>query len=274
MSETPVTVRAAARPRLCHLEHVMGMPIAIEVCDDGPATEAVERAYRWLLYVDATFSTYRADSDISRLNRGEIDLAGAQPAVARVLAQCEALQERTNGFFDVRLGSDESQIDPSGLVKGWAIKGAGRVLDEAGLRRYSINAGGDVLVRGHPDDASSWRVGIQHPRDRLSVAAVLAVRDAAVATSGTYARGAHIVDPHTGTPPEGILSVTVLGPDIALADAYATAAFAMGPRGAEWCLGLEGYGAMVILEDDTVLCTPGFTRHRVDEAAMDGIGAA
>ena len=103
-----------------------------------------------------------------------------------------------------------------------------------------------------------WRVGIQHPLERDRIAAVVETRDLAVATSGTYERGEHVFDPHTRRPPTGVLSVTITGPDLATADAYATAAFAMGTRGAQWTATLDGYEAMTILADGRVLLTPGF----------------
>ncbi|MEA2297392.1 MAG: FAD:protein transferase [Solirubrobacteraceae bacterium] len=257
------------------VEHIMGMPIIVEVCDPEVDEQAVERAFAWLRFVDATFSTYRPDSEVSRLNRGEIGLDEAHAAVRSVLGRCERLRELTGGYFDVRapyLGPGTApaagrggpgSIDPSGLVKGWSVLGAGRLLDRAGARNYAINAGGDVLLRGHPPGTDGWRVGIQHPRRRDQIAMVLSVADAAVATSGAYERGEHIVDPHTGRPPDGVLSVTVVGPDLASADAYATAAYAMGPDGAGWCAGLDGYEAIVMRTDDTVLTTPGLDRLRV-----------
>jgi thiamine biosynthesis lipoprotein len=103
-----------------------------------------------------------------------------------------------------------------------------------------------------------WRVGIQHPLERDRVAAVVQARDLAIATSGAYERGEHVIDPHTRRPPTDVLSVTVTGPDLATADAYATAAFAMGSRGGRWTAGLSGYESMVILADGRVLSTPGF----------------
>jgi thiamine biosynthesis lipoprotein len=129
------------------------------------------------------------------------------------------------------------------------------------VRNYAINAGGDVRLSGGalPDD--SWRVGIQHPLIRHSIAAVVELREGAVATSGTYERGEHVFDPHTRRPPEGVLSVTIAGPDLGVADAYATAAFAMGPeRGPAWTARLRGYEAMTILADESVLFTSGFPR--------------
>jgi hypothetical protein len=95
-----------------------------------------------------------------------------------------------------------------------------------------------------------------------ALAAVVAGNDIAVATSGEYERGRHILDPRTGEPPSGLLSVTVVGPDLATADAYATAIFAMGAAGPEWALGLTGYEALCITDQHSVLSTPGFARFR------------
>ncbi len=253
----------------------MGMPISVDVCDASVADAAVDRVYEWLRFVDATFSTYREDSEISRLNRGELALADAHPAVRSVLGRCERLRDETGGYFDARVdtgvlagpgapsaGWGAAAVDPTGLVKGWSIAGAARLLEQAGARNYCVDAGGDVHVGGRSWEGTPWRVGIQHPRIRDRVAAVLVASDVGVATSGAYERGAHIVDPHTGATPEGVLSVTVVGPDVASADAYATAAYAMGPAGAEWCAGLRRYAAMVILDDDTVLSTAGMRRYR------------
>jgi thiamine biosynthesis lipoprotein len=249
----------------------MGMPVGVDVCDPDVADDAVDRVYEWLRFVDATFSTYREDSEISRLNRGELALADAHPAVRSVLRRCARLRARTGGYFDIRAGgprgagaSGSGPVDPSGLVKGWSIAGAARLLERAGARNYCVNAGGDLRVGGVSWEGTPWRVGIQHPRIRDRVAAVLATSDVGIATSGSYERGSHIVNPHTGEPPQGVLSVTVVGPDVAQADVYATAAYAMGRMGAQWCAGLPGYAALVILDDDTVLSTPGMERYRVD----------
>ena len=200
--------------------------------------------------MDAAFSTYRADSEISRIARGELDPAGARPMVREVLARCEALRAETGGYFDARAGGP---LDPSGLVKGWAVQRAAALLEAAGSRDFCVDAGGDLVLRGGP-----WRVGIRHPRRRRRLAAVVTAGDLAVATSGAYERGAHILDPHTGRPPSGVMSVTVAGPDLATADAYATAAFAMGRRGPAWTATLDGYEAMTILAPGRVLTTPGF----------------
>jgi FAD:protein FMN transferase len=188
----------------------MGMPVRVEGDIDAA------RVFAWLRWVDATFSTYRADSEISRLDRGELD--DPHPLVREVLARCEALRRETGGYFDARASG---RLDPSGYVKGWAVERAAAW----GRGRCMIDAGGDVVLRG------SWRVGIRHPHERDKLAAAITVSDCGVATSGAYERGPHVLDPRTGRPATGLSSVTVVGRDLGTADAYATAAFAAGdPR--------------------------------------------
>jgi FAD:protein FMN transferase len=230
----------------------MGMPVVIEV--GGPLADgAIDEAFSWLRWVDATFSTYRPGSEICRIERGELRYEDADPLVREVLGRCDELRTLTRGFFDARAGG---RLDPSGLVKGWAVDRAAAILERAGADRYCVNAGGDVLVRGGP-----WRVGIRHPRRADRLASVLELDAGAVATSASYERGAHIVDPHSGRPPRGILSVTVLGAELATADAFATAAYAMGRRAPVWTASLAGCEAMTILESERVLVTPGLLRH-------------
>jgi thiamine biosynthesis lipoprotein len=250
----------AASTGTLRVEHVMGMPIVVDLRDDL-GEDPVEELFEWLRLVDAVFSTYKADSDISRLNRGEIDLDAAHPDVREVLARCDELRLETGGYFDVRAASPASGVDPSGLVKGWSVERGASILERAGGSSFAISAGGDIVVRGGALPDSCWRIGIEHPKRQDAVAQVVELADASVATSGTYARGEHVLDPHTGRPSEGLLSVTVVGPDLGTADAYATAAFAMGARGPHWTARLpRGYEAMSILADETVLFTPGFPR--------------
>jgi thiamine biosynthesis lipoprotein len=235
------------------------MPIVVDLRDEPADEQALDQLFDWLCLVDATFSTYKGDSEISRLNRGELVLADATSDVQEVLARCDELREETSGYFDARF--DGGSVDPSGLVKGWSVDRAAAILNDAGLRNYAINAGGDIRLRGGALPDTVWRVGIQHPGVREGVAAIVEGDDLAVATSGEYARGQHVLDPHTGRPPSGVLSVTITGPDLATADAYATAAFAMGAeRAPAWTARLRGYEAMTILADERVLSTPGFPR--------------
>jgi thiamine biosynthesis lipoprotein len=232
------------------VEHVMGMAVAIDVRDEIPSG-AVEQTVAWFRHVDRVFSPYRSDSEISRIARRTSTRQMTSPVVQEVLAQCDRLRALTAGFFDTRA---TGRLDPSGFVKGWAVERAVELLERAGATRLAVNAGGDAVVRG----GVPWRVGIQHPIEREQLAAVIEVRDAAIATSGAYERGIHIINPHNKRPAEGLLSVTVLGPDLGFADAYATAAFAMGRAAPQWLATVEGYEAMAILQDERVVCTPGF----------------
>jgi len=233
---------------MIRVEQIMGMPIVVE--SDDASQETVEQVFDWFRWIDATFSTYKADSEVSRIARGELAVEDAHPLVREVLARCDELRKETDGYFDAHAGGE---LDPSGLVKGWSVDRAVEILESAGVQDLAVNAGGDMRVRGR-----AWRVGIQHPLDRQAVAAVVESDDLAIATSGAYARGEHVLNPHTGRAPGDVLSVTVTGPDLATADAYATAAFAMGKRGPHWTARLRGYEAMTILADRTVLTTPKF----------------
>jgi len=236
------------------VEHVMGTAIGVEVRDRSVSEGVLDSVYGWLRYVDARFSTCRSDSDISRLRRGELALDECAAEVGEVLERCEVLRGETNGFFDARY--KDAGVDPTGLVKGWAVDFAGELLRRSGVESFCVNAGGDVLVGGGQEP---WRVGIQHPflRDRL--AAVVEGHDLAVATSGTYERGDHILDPHTHAAASGpLVALTVVGPDLATTDAYATAAIAMGAGdGIEWLAAQPGYCGFAIGADLTTTRTPG-----------------
>ncbi|MEA2286135.1 MAG: FAD:protein transferase [Solirubrobacteraceae bacterium] len=243
------------------VEEVMGIPVGIDVRATGAGEQAIDRAFARLRAIDAAFSTYRRASDISRIGRGTLALADAHPDVRAVLARCDGLRAQTGGWFDVAAAG---RLDPAAFVKGWAVDEAARILVAAGARSLCIHAGGDVRVLGERAAGRPWRIGVQHPLRRDRVAAVLEARDLAVATSGAYERGPHVIDPHTGRPPDGVLSVTVAGPDLGTADAYATAAFAMGLDGPVWTATLEGFEALTILADGRVLSTPGMARLRGD----------
>ena len=248
---------ALADPGIRRVEQIMGMPIVVDVRDEDVDDAAIDEMLDWLRCVDATFSTYSEQSEITRLNRGELALADADPELRVVLARCEELRVETRGYFDVRAASPEL-VDPSGLVKGWSVDRAAAILEAHGARNFAVSAGGDIVLRGRAIPQLAWRVGVQHPLERGEVAAVVEANDLAIATSGEYARGQHVLDPHTRRPPHGILSVTITGPELATADAYATAAFAMGEAAPAWTARLDGYEALTILADGTVFRTPGF----------------
>ncbi|HZQ84907.1 MAG TPA: FAD:protein FMN transferase [Acidimicrobiales bacterium] len=239
--------------------HVMGMAVSIDIRADPPdlgtLEGAVARVGEWLEWVDGVFSTYKDGSDVSRIDRGELDVAGAAPEVAEVLALGERFRAATAGYFDVRAAG---RLDPSGVVKGWAVERASALLAEAGFADHAVNAGGDIRARGRPEPGRRWRVGIAHPHVQGGLVAVAEVHEGAVATSGTAERGAHVVDPHTGRAALELASVTVVGAELVSTDVFATAALAMGAGAPAWLAGLEGYEAFVVGADMGTWQTPGF----------------
>jgi FAD:protein FMN transferase len=253
----------ATRHGLHRVEAVMGIPVGIDVRDDGVDPAALERAFAHLHAVDAAFSTHRPDSDVGRIAAGTLAPRDARPEVRAVLARCEVLRRATEGRFDVRA---TGRLDPSGFVKGWAVDGAVAILRAAGARNLCVHAGGDIRVAGERAPGLPWRIGVQYPLERRRVAAVLhaPAGGLSVATSGAYERGEHIIDPRTGRPPRGVLSVTIAGPDLGPADAYATAAFAMGADGPAWTATLRGHAALTILAGGRVLSTRGMAGLRAD----------
>jgi thiamine biosynthesis lipoprotein len=231
----------------------MGTVVSFDV--PGWADQVLRRAVQWLHWVDATFSPYRDDSDVSRFGRGSVTLAECAPELAEVLAACAEISAVSGGYFTVRPGG---RFDPSGYVKGWAIERAAAMLTAAGSAEHSVNGGGDIQCVGDRGPGQPWRVGIAHPLRPGSLALVVSGHDFAVATSGVAERGAHIVNPHTGQPAIGLASITVVGAKLAATDAYATAAFAMGPAGRDWVESQDGYEAFAVTPGGEAWQTSGF----------------
>jgi thiamine biosynthesis lipoprotein len=246
------------------VEQIMGMPISVHVrgprVDEAEVGAAVAAVFADLRAVDATFSTYREDSEISRLLRGELDLAACSNDVREVAALCEEARQRTGGAFDANLpGADGlTSFDPTGLVKGWAAERAARHLDALHDHAYCLNAGGDVVVGGHGGDAAPWRVGVERPFHPDQLVAVLELTHGAVATSGRAQRGLHLVDPATGEPARDLHSVTVTGPSLLWADVLATAAYVLGPGAFDLLAAEEGYEAIVVDGAGEVSSTAGY----------------
>jgi thiamine biosynthesis lipoprotein len=233
----------------------MGTVASLDLRGAGDHAAAVAAVVAWLEHVDAAFSTYRADSEVSRFARGELSEADLSPDGRHVLEVCRAVRARSGGAFDAEA---RGGYDPSAYVKGWSGQRAVALLEGSGVADFFLSIGGDVVVRGGAEPGGFWRVGVQHPTERAAVAAVLGARDLAVATSGLYERGGHITDARTGLAPSGVTSVTVCGPDLGLADAYSTAAFALGEAGPPWLADVPGYESFTITADGRTIATPGF----------------
>ncbi|MFD7709915.1 FAD:protein FMN transferase [Streptomyces sp. NPDC059785] len=239
----------------------MGTVFSFDVRGGEPEAvrAALEEAVAGLHHVDRVFSTYRDDSQISRLARGELTAAECDPEVAEVLALGAEAERLSDGWFSTTY---EGVLDPTGIVKGWAAERAARHLATAGASGVSVNGGGDVQLYGAPGPHRPWRIGVSDPQRPGALAAVVSaagVSRLAVATSGTAERGAHIVDPRTGrSAVTDLVAVTVVGPRLTWADAWATAAFAMGSRQAlQWLESLPDVEALLITAGSEVRCTGG-----------------
>lgn len=236
----------------------MGMPITVEVVDE-PATKAdLNAVYDYLIQVDKRYSTYKPESEISRINAG-LPESEWSDEMKQVLEMCAETRRQTKGYFEI---AREGKRDPSGLVKGWAIHNAAKLLADRGFHNYYVEAGGDIQVSGHNAKGQPWSVGIRNPFNRDEIVKSVAVTTEGVATSGTYIRGQHIYDPHQpGKEINDVASLTVVGPNIYEADRFATAAFAMGANGIEFIEsrpGLEGY---MINDKGIATLTTGFERY-------------
>ncbi len=247
---TPATAR--------YVEHVMGMPISLALrgrhTDDVAATGAWAEVMATLRDVDRVFSTYRSDSAVSRLGRGEIGLEECPPEVAEVVRLGAAAERDSGGAFSIRLpgGNGATVLDPSGVVKGWAVERAAAALCALPGTDFCLSAGGDMTCRTLDPAAPPWRVGIEDPADPRRIRAVVPVFTGAVATSGTAHRGQHLVDARTGRPPEGVASVTVVTASLTRADIDATAAYAQGREAARWLETRPGRSGLVVWEDGTL----------------------
>jgi thiamine biosynthesis lipoprotein len=257
--------RAATGVAQLRVEHIMGTAIVIDVRDNEAGgrslDRAIEAAFEHFRGVDRRFSTYLDDSEVCRLNRGELAPDELSAELREVLEMCEQARLVSDGYFDIRAHRHDGTIDPSGLVKGWSVESAAHILESVGAANFTINAAGDVIVRGEGEPGVAWRIGIRNPWDAQTVVAVVASSNLAIATSGTYERGEHVIDPRSGRAPEGVASMTVVGPSLTWADTWATAAFAMGVRGVDWVAReLDGYEALAVASDRHVVMTAGFER--------------
>jgi FAD:protein FMN transferase len=245
------------------VEPIMGTVVDIDANSLSLGADQIDKAVSCVIArlheIETVFSTYNPESEISRLGRGEVAISETSEEVRHILDLSDKVYAASNGAFDIHAAaacgpavehqrsslSSARPLDPSGVVKGWAIEQAVAVLREQDINNFCINLGGDIYAAGRRSDEEPWRIGLQHPIDKTKVMAVLELCDSAVATSGTYERGAHIVG-LDGSEPHGLVSITLIGADIALADAYATAAFAIGTDGIEWARGLSGFEVFAV----------------------------
>jgi thiamine biosynthesis lipoprotein len=233
----------------------MGTVFSIDIRDQGEWSTAVAEVIAWLHGVDAVFSTYKPDSAVSRLSRGEVTVADCPPEVAQVLTACDAVARETDGYFTAYPGGS---LDPSGYVKGWAIERASEILRDYGSTNHAVNGGGDTQCAGERAPGEPWRIGLIHPLQPGRLTAVVALRDGAVATSGIAERGAHVINPKTGLPATDLASISVVSESLSRVDAYATAGLAMGKASLRWLAELAGFEGLSVTSAGRAAWTPGF----------------
>ncbi|MFC7547554.1 FAD:protein FMN transferase [Plantactinospora sp. GCM10030261] len=204
-------------------------------------SEALADAVAELRAIDVTYSPLRPESLVSRLRRGEIS-AEAYPPLADIVARCAAMRAATDGWFDA--WAMPGGFDPGGLLVGWAVERAATRLRAAGIADYAVVSGADLVVRGQAPHGGPWRIAMHHPTRPRRSPLMLEMTAGAVGTSGVAGRRNHVFDPHTGEPVHHLASATVVGPELAVADGYATALFAAGPVGYDWFPSSDGYQAL------------------------------
>ena len=240
----------------CRTAQVMGTVASIHVYDrvstvaiDAAIDDSLDEIER----IEQMFSTFRPDSAVSLINADRMNLLDAPGDVIEVLDACTWLEHASSGAFSFR--RPDGRLDPAGFVKGWAAERGAARLAEYGIDNFTYTVGGDLIARGEPAPGQRWHVAIADPLSTGHVARSVEIRGGAVATSGTSERGNHIRLRHDH--PQ-LASFTVLGPSLTWADAFATAAFAMGPAGLAWVAQFVGYEGIAIDVSGAVANTDGF----------------
>lgn len=238
----------------------MGTPVTVEIV--GGDAAALNTVFDYFRAVDERFSTYKTTSEVSRINAGAHPHAAYSPDMREVLALSDETKQATEGYFDIY--TPQGDLDPSGLVKGWAVHNAAKLIRKNGHEHFWVDAGGDVQTGGSNADGKEWSVGLRNPFQADEIVKVLYPRGHGIATSGTYLRGTHIWNPHErASAASPFVSLTVIGPDIYEADRFATAAFAMGEEGIHFIESLPGFEGYAIDAHGQATMTSGLSAYTV-----------
>jgi FAD:protein FMN transferase len=238
---------------------LMGMPITIQIIDSKVSEEHLDLVFNYFKQVDQKFSTYKKDSEITMINEGKIRQEDASSEMTEILRLCEETKKATNEYFNIE---HNGKLDPSGLVKGWAINNAARMLGKMGYTNFYVEAGGDIQTAGTNKTGKPWVIGIRNPFNREENVKIIKASNKGVATSGTYIRGQHVYNPKKpGDNLAEVVSLTVIGENIYEADRMATAAFAMGRDGINFIARLPKMAGYMIDKDARATFTPNFDQY-------------
>lgn len=240
---------------------MLTMPVTVEIIGNGIRRADFQTVYNIFNQADRIFSTFRDDSEISRINRGEISIHQASPTLRYVLALAEATKKDTSGYFDIHRPDG---LDPLGIVKGWMINEAAKELRRRGFKNFFIEVGGDIQADGLSEEGKKWQVGIRNPFNKEEIIKVVELSAFGIATSGTYERGRHIYNPKKDFDEANkIVSLTVIGSDVYEADRFATAAFAMGEKGIQFIEKLPDFEGYMINRNGVATLTTGWKKHEI-----------
>ena len=233
----------------------MGMPSTINLAQGNAKEEDINEVFSYFHYIDNKFSTYKKDSEISRINRREIRKEEWSREMEKIMSLCEKTKKETEGYFDINI---KGLMDPSGLVKGYAILEGAKILRKRGYKNFFVEIAGDIQADGFSKKGEKWKIGIQNPFDSRQVIKIVQLSNMGIATSGTYIRAGHINNPKSGKPADEIAAITVIGPDVYEADRFATAAFAMGEKGINFIENLNGFEVYMVKKNKKAVMTRGF----------------
>lgn len=164
---------------------IMGMPAIIEIVDPGATADDFAEVFDYWVSVDERFSTYKKNSEITLYNEGKITEKDLSADMKKVFELSEETKIKTKGFFDIAYNG---KIDPSGLVKGWAIYNASIILREKGFKNFYVEIAGDIEVAGLNSEGKKWAIGIRNPFNKKENVKVVYLSDCGIATSGNYKR--------------------------------------------------------------------------------------
>ncbi len=236
---------------------IMGMPITVEIADKASSSD-LDQVFNYFKEIDEKYSPYKNTSELSKVNAGLAKDKWSKE-FREILKLCEQTKQQSNGYFNITHGD---KLDPSGLVKGWAINQASHQLKARGFNNFFIEAGGDIQAQGNFKPGSPWKIGIRNPFKTTEIVKVITIHNQGVATSGTYVRGDHIYNPLDNFKKvNSIKSLTVIGPDVYEADRFATAAFAMGKFGIAFIDALPGFEGYQIDDKQIATYTEGFEKY-------------
>ena len=240
-------------------ETIMAMPVIVDINEPNIDESIFSEIFKYLRYIDDKFSTYKNNSEIEKINRGEISYKEYSNDMKTILKLSEKTKKETNGYFDI---DHNGKLDPSGIVKGFAIYKASQILKKKGYKNFYIEIAGDIEISGLNDQNKKWRVGIENPFNRKEIVKVLELTNKGIATSGKYIRGEHIWNNTKDIVENNVISITVIADNVYNADRFATAAFAMGDKGILFVEKLKNAEGYMVMNNKKAIFTSGFEKYQ------------